>query len=336
MNLKFWSWELKFWTLLVLRRSVSHRWFPSPKQISVFHNQNLCENLNRTSFAQTSWFLVKVHIKANNCRIILFEQFRTPEWRNRPQNWNLREKLGKQVILDNFDILVKICVKVNFWKLDSLHNFQVSNKETDSKSECTRKTEWDRPFFENFDFLVKVKVKLCQSFFSQAVRTGSPIRVGSKEPGQAKSGKWHHHDVIELEGRVRHHGDEWEARIGACERVKWRWWSADLLMDLLVLSVFWNSEHICIGLKEEAVISEACSRAWRRVLAPVILIFQGFINWSPFKVLVGSVLWNDLWIFTNLEEKVVGDNLSMMTFLFFFLRAALTRRCLCLDLRVRR
>ena len=95
MNLKSWSWELNFWTLLVLRGCGSHRWFPSPKHISRFHNQNLCENLNRTSFARTSWFLVKVHIKANSCRIILFEQFRIPEWRNWPQNWNLREKLSK-------------------------------------------------------------------------------------------------------------------------------------------------------------------------------------------------------------------------------------------------
>ena len=220
MNLKSWSWELDFWTLLVLRGSGSYRWFSSPKQISKFHNQNLCENLNKTSFARTSWFSVKVHIKANSYRIILFEQFWIPEWRNRSQNWNLREKLGKQVILENFDILVKICVKVNFWKLDSLHNFQVSNKETDSKSECTRKTEWDRPFFEIFDFLVKVKVKFCQSFFSQAIRTGSPIRVGSKEPGQAKSGKWHHHDVIELEGRVWAREASWR-RVGGPNRRVW-------------------------------------------------------------------------------------------------------------------
>ena len=93
MNLKFWSWELKFWTLLVLRISVSHRWFPSLKQINGFQNQNPCENLNRTSFARTSWFLVKVHIKANSCRIILFEQFRIPEWRNRPQKMESTRKI---------------------------------------------------------------------------------------------------------------------------------------------------------------------------------------------------------------------------------------------------
>ena len=93
MNLKFWSWELKFWTVLVLRRSGSDRWFPSPKQISRFQNQNPCENLNRTSFAQTSWFLVKVHIKANSCRIILFEQFWIPEWRNRPQKMESTRKI---------------------------------------------------------------------------------------------------------------------------------------------------------------------------------------------------------------------------------------------------
>ena len=114
MNLKFWSWELKFWTLLVLRRSVSHRWFPSPKKISRFHNQNLCENLNRAIFARTSWFLVKVHIKANSCRITLFEQFRILKCRNKPQKWNLREKLGKTGTSWKFWLLVKICAKVNF------------------------------------------------------------------------------------------------------------------------------------------------------------------------------------------------------------------------------
>ena len=174
MNLKFWSWELKFWTLLVLQRSVSHRWFPSPKQISGFHNQNLCENLNRTSFAQTSWFLVKVHIKANSCKIIVFEQFWIPKWRNRPQ-----------------------------------------------KLECTRKTEWDRPFFEIFDFLVKVKGQTwSKHFFSQAVRTGSPIRVESKEPSQVESGKWHHYDVIELEGRVWAHEASWR-HVGGPNRHVW-------------------------------------------------------------------------------------------------------------------
>ena len=86
----------------------------------------------------------------------------------------------------------------------------------------------------------------------------------------------------------------------------------------LVWSVFWNLEHISIDLKEESVISEACGHAWRRVFAPVSLIFQGFVNRSPFNVPVGSVLWNKVWIFINLEDKVVGDNLSMMTFLFFF------------------
>ena len=30
----------------IVKGSGSHRWFPSPKQISGFHNQNPCENLN--------------------------------------------------------------------------------------------------------------------------------------------------------------------------------------------------------------------------------------------------------------------------------------------------
>ena len=123
MNLKFWSWELKFWTLLVLQRSVSHRWFPSPKQISGFHNQNLCENLNRISFARISWFLVKVHINANSCRITLFEQFWILEWRDRPQNQNLREKLGKTGLFWKFWLLVGICAKVNFLEIRQLVQF---------------------------------------------------------------------------------------------------------------------------------------------------------------------------------------------------------------------
>ena len=220
--------------------------------------------------------------------------------------------------------------------------------------------------FENFDFLIKVKVPLSQSIFSfpfffffQAVRTGSPIRVGFKEPGQAESGKWHHHDVIELEGRVWAREPSWRRvggpnrRVwaremtllitgpsgGAWQRVAHRLWPKFLgfvdrsTVDLLVLSVFWNLEHICTGLKDEAAISEACSRAWRRVLAPVILIFQGFINWSPFKVLVGSVLWNDLWIFTNLEESR-GWQFVYDFSVLFFCGAALTRWRLYLDLRV--
>ena len=166
MNLKFWSWELKFWTLLVLRRSVSHRWFPSPKQISGFHNQNLCENLNRTSFAQTSWFLVKVHIKANNCRIILFEQFRTPEWRNRPQNWNLREKLGKQVILENFDILVKICVKVNFLETGQFAQFSSLEQRNGFQNRNVReKLSGTGLFLKFLTFWSKSKSNLVKAFF---------------------------------------------------------------------------------------------------------------------------------------------------------------------------
>ena len=33
---------------------------------------------------------------------------------------------------------------------------------------------------------------------------------------------------------------------------------------------------------------------------------------------MGSVLWNDIWIFTNLKEKAVGDNLSCIGLLWFF------------------
>ena len=133
MNLKSWSWELKFWTLLVLWRSVSHRWFPSPKQISGFKNQNPCENLNRTSFTRTSWFLVKVHIKANSCRITLFEQFRILKWRNKPQKWNLREKLGKTGTSWKFWLLGQYLCKSQLLETGHLHNFWASNEETGPK-----------------------------------------------------------------------------------------------------------------------------------------------------------------------------------------------------------
>ena len=157
MNLKSWSWELNFWTLLVLRGSGSHRWFPSLKQISGFHNQNPCENLNRTSFAWTSWFLVKVHIKANSCRIILFEQFRIHEWRNRPKKWNLRKKLGKIGISWKFWLFGQDLCKSQFfrnWTVCTISELQI--KKRILKSECTRKTEWNRSFFKILTFWSKL------------------------------------------------------------------------------------------------------------------------------------------------------------------------------------
>ena len=158
MNLKFWSWELKFWTLLVLRRSVSHRWFSSPKQISRFHNQNLGENLNRAIFARTSWFLVKVHIKTNNCRITLFEQFRILKWRNKPQKWNLREKLGKTGTSLKFWLFRQDLCKSQFfrnWTVCTISELQM--KKRISKSECTRKTKWNRSFLKILTFWSKSK-----------------------------------------------------------------------------------------------------------------------------------------------------------------------------------
>ena len=133
MNLKFWLWEPEFWTLPVLQRSGSYWWFPSPKQISRFQNQNPCENLNRTSFAQTSWFLVKVHIKANSCRIILFEQFWIPEWRNRSQKSNLHEKLGKIRLSWKFLLFGQHLCKSQLLEIRRLRNLRVLNEESDSK-----------------------------------------------------------------------------------------------------------------------------------------------------------------------------------------------------------
>ena len=46
------------------------------------------------------------------------------------------------------------------------------------------------------------------------------------------------------------------------------------------------------------------------------LIFLGFVDWSPFKVLVGQFC-EMIFGFSQIWKRVVGDNLSM-TFLFFF------------------
>ena len=158
MNLKSWSWELKFWTLLILQRSGSHRGFPSPKKISGFHNQNLCENLNRTSFAWTSWFLVKVHIKANSCRITLFEQFWILEWRNRPQNQNLREKLCGTSPSWKFWLLVRICAKVNFLEIGQFAQFPSLERRNRSQSRNVLEKLSGTGPFENFDFWSRFKV----------------------------------------------------------------------------------------------------------------------------------------------------------------------------------
>ena len=88
-----------------------------------------------------------------------------------------------------------------------MHNFQVSNDETDPKIRIYVKNRVGQTLFENFDFLVKVKGPLGKNFFFfffffQAVQTESLIRVESKEPGQAESGKRRHYDVIKLEGRM--------------------------------------------------------------------------------------------------------------------------------------
>ena len=193
MNLKFWSWELKFWTLLVLRRSVSHRWFPSPKQISRFHNQNLCENLNRAIFAQTSWSLVKAHIKANNCRIILFVQFRILKWRNKPQKWNLCEKLGKTGTSWKFWLFGQDLCKSQFfrnWTVCTISELQM--KKRISKSECTQKTEWNRPFLKILIFWSKSKFYLVKAFFFFFAGGSDRVRFPGRSGSNRGNGGWRH------------------------------------------------------------------------------------------------------------------------------------------------
>ena len=103
--------------------------------------------MNGTSFAWTSWFLVKVHIKVNSHRITLFEHFWILKWRNRPQNQNLLEKLSQTSPFWKFWLSVKIYAKVNFLEIDYLCNFQVL---------MYLKNWVGQVHFENFDFLVKV------------------------------------------------------------------------------------------------------------------------------------------------------------------------------------
>ena len=215
MNLKFWSWELKFWTLLVLRRSVSHRWFPSPKQISGFHNQNLCENLNRTSFAWTSWFLVKDHIKANSYRIILFEQFWIPEWRNRPQNWNLREKLGKTGDSWKFDFLVKICVKVKFLEIGQFAQFPSLEQRNGFQNWNVReKLSGTGLFWKFWLFGQSQRSNLVKAFFLRRFRRGHRIRSGTRNRVKLKVVS----DVIMTSWSCGARVSAWESS-GACERV---------------------------------------------------------------------------------------------------------------------
>ena len=96
MNLKSWSWELKFWTLLVLRRSGSHKWFPS------------CEKLSKTSLAWKSWLWVNFNTKDNYLGIESFVQFSSFKWRDRLQNWNVCEKLSRTGSFWKFWLLVKV------------------------------------------------------------------------------------------------------------------------------------------------------------------------------------------------------------------------------------
>ena len=205
MNLKSWSWELNFWILLVLWGSGSHRWFSSPKQISGFHNQNPRENLNRTSFARTSWFLVKVHIKTSNCRITLFEQFRILKWRNKPQKWNLHENLGKIGTSWKFWLFGQYLCKSQLLETGHLRNFWATNEETGPKIGMCSKNWVGQVRFENFDFLVKVKGPLGQSiffslffffffFWGGSDRVRFPGRSGSNRVSLVKSGSvgWRH------------------------------------------------------------------------------------------------------------------------------------------------
>ena len=176
--------------------------FQVQKQISGFHNQNLCENLNRTSFARTSWFLVKVHIKANSYRITLFKQFRILKWRNRPQNQNLRKKIKQDrfflKILTFSQDLCKSQLSGN-WTVYTISESQTKKKIP--KLECTRKTEWIRPLLKIFTFWSKSKIHLVKAFpfillffyFFYFFTSGSDqVRFPSRFGSNQGSGGWHH------------------------------------------------------------------------------------------------------------------------------------------------
>ena len=254
MNLNFWSWELKFWTVLVLRRSGSDRWFPSPKQISRFQNQNLCENLNRTSFARTSWFLVKVHIKANNCRITLFEQFRILKWINRPQNRNLHEKSSKTSPSWKFWLLIKICAKVNFLKIWQFVQFMsLEKKITNSKIRMFAKNWVGQAPFENFDFLVKVKVQLSQSFFFFSFYLFFIFLVSGSSDRVRFLGR------VQETGQVELEGDAHEGATSAWECVRFH-------------------RGMCWHVLLKATTTGSFGGAWRRVDCCLSLKFWGVVD----------------------------------------------------------
>ena len=265
MNLKFWSWELKFWTLLVLRRSVSHRWFPSPKQISRFHNQNLCENLNGAIFARTTWFLVKVHTKANSCRIILFEQFRILKWRNKSQKWNLREKLGKTGTSWKFWLFGQDSSKSQFfrnWTVCTISEFQM--KKQISKSGCTRKNEWNRLFFKILIFWSKSKFYLVKAFsFSFSLFfflfAGGSDRVtnSGRVQGNGSSWKW---EVT----------SSWRHRAGGARVVAWG-----------IVETRGRPKSARVSAWMTLVISEHFGGAWKRVAHRLRPNFLGFVNRGP-------------------------------------------------------
>ena len=193
MNLKFWSWELKFWTLLVLRRSVSHRWFPSPKQISRFHNQNLCENLNRAIFAQTSWSLVKAHIKANNCRIILFFNFVFSNEEINPKNGIYAKNWARQVLLENFDFLVKICAKVNFLGIGPFAQFPSFKWRNGSQNRnVLKKLNGTGHFWKFWLFGQSQSSTWSKLFFFFFVGGSDRVRFPGRSGSNRGNGGWRH------------------------------------------------------------------------------------------------------------------------------------------------
>ena len=166
MNLNFWFWELEFWTLPVLWRSGSDGWFPSPKQINRIQNQNLHKKSSGTGFDRTSWFLVKVYIKANSCRIKLFEQFWILKWRNGPQNQNVREKPSKASPFWKFWLLVKIYAKVNFIEIGAFVQFLSLRWRNGSQNQnVLKKPSGTDPFWKFWLFGQSQRSKLVRTPF---------------------------------------------------------------------------------------------------------------------------------------------------------------------------
>ena len=184
------------------------------------------------------------------------------------------------------------------------------------KLECTWKTEWNRPFLKFLTFWSKSKLYLVKAFsfsfsFLQAARTGSGWtgQTGSAwENGSDHSGWWRHpwcHGAclrVRVFWRVTEDGGAWE-RVFIEAEISGPFGGAWLIVRACNFWVLWIGARwiswYCPFLKSQAYLRgiERLSReafwargcAWERMEIPWRMNFLGFVDRSPFKILVRSV-----------------------------------------------